>query len=149
MAVDCFQQLHMHIHMTYSCSHSHGHVRFICILVLHFHIHIQTAMYIMKSQIQYGAPARSCHCQPLTSRSWTVLCLGCGAKLMGLPAACVVCKPPCQLLAGSWQPGPVACNVKSCWIPGKFWGWDLDACVCFAMLCCARNWNLRRVTICI
>ena len=51
-------------------------------------------------------------------------------------------------LVGTWQPGPVARHVTSCWKPFKFWGWDLVACVCLAMLCCDCNCNMCCVTMC-
>lgn len=53
-----------------------------------------------------------------------------------------------EWLVGTWKPGPVARHVTSCWKPFKFWGWDLVACVCLALLCCDCNCNMCCVTMC-
>ena len=154
----CHIQLCMHIHMAYSDSRFRLSFTFAMSCYIHMHIYIavsrshamHTAKHILTPRINM-VPLRGhgivnlWHCVP------GQYCVG-GA----LPClqSCLMwawfTRPLLSIewLVGTWKPGPVARHVTSCWKPFKFWGWDLVACVCLALLCCDCNCNMCCVTMC-
>jgi hypothetical protein len=98
----CHIQLCMHIHMAYSDSRFRLSFTFAMSCYIHMHIFYRSFTFTCHAYCKahsdtthkHGAPARSCHCQPLTLPSWTVLCRGCTAMFTELPDVSMVYTPP-------------------------------------------------------